>query len=98
MSLRRNVSHTVLRKLLNKHGVKIDEVEQCFANREGGFLEDTREKNRTMPPTLWFIAETDYGRWLKVVFIEFEDNRGIQIKTAYEPNAIEMEIYKKYGY
>lgn len=46
-----------------------------------------------MPPTQWFIAETNQGRLLKIVFIEF-DSGEICIKTAYEPNKKEQEIYQ----
>ncbi len=95
MSLEKNVSHGVKLKLKQKHNVDISEVEECFSNREYGFLEDTREEHKTNPATKWFIAETDYGRKLKIVFIEFEDS--IELKTAYVPNKIELDIYEKYS-
>ncbi|OCH26641.1 ADP-ribosyl-(dinitrogen reductase) hydrolase [Aliivibrio fischeri] len=82
-------------KLIHKHNVNISEVEECFSNREYGFLEDTREQHKTNPPTQWFIAETDYGRKLKVIFIEFDGH--IELKTAYEPNQIELDIYEKHA-
>lgn len=71
------------------------EIIQCFANRTGTFLVDTREKNRTDPPTLWFISETDFGRKLKICFIE--DVNDITIKTAYEPSDIEKDLYARKG-
>ena len=71
-------------------------VRECFANREGKFLIDTRESNLTNPLTRWFIAETDFGVTLKVVFIPTE--AGIVIKSAYAPNAEEIRIYHKYGH
>jgi hypothetical protein len=61
-----------------------------------GLLEDTRVNNRTEPPTMWFIAETDKGRQLKIVFIELADGN-YEIKTAYEANGIEVKIYEKYS-
>ncbi|MBK2124967.1 hypothetical protein [Fangia hongkongensis] len=79
-------------KLWNKHKVTISEVHQCFINREGCTLIDDREQNKTIPPTQWFLAETDAGRLLKIVFIEFESD--IVLKTSYEPNSKEREIYK----
>lgn len=82
-------------KLRNKHKVSPEEVEQCFSNRLGGFLEDTREQHRTSPPTQWFIAETDSGRKLKIVFVN--DGHELQIKTAYEPNQNEVKIYERYS-
>jgi hypothetical protein len=45
---------------------------------------------------MWFIAETDSGRLIKIVFIELDDG-SYEIKTAYEPNVIEVKIYEKYS-
>lgn len=49
-------------KLWFKHSVTMTEVEECFYNRDGGLFEDIREKNKTFPPTQWFISETNVGR------------------------------------
>jgi len=45
---------------------------------------------------MWFIAETERERLLKIVFIELDDG-SYEIKTAYEPNVIEVRIYEKYS-
>lgn len=89
------VSEKTRAKLETRHRVKYEEVMQCFTNLAGKLLRDTREEHRSDPPTNWFIAETDYGRKLKVVFIL----RGgdVHIRTAYEPNEDELRIYRKYG-
>ena len=79
-------------KLWNKHQVTMTEVEECFYNRGKLTLIDDRENNKTIPPTQWFIAETDTGRLLKIFFIEFEHS--IIIKTAYHPNKNERRIYQ----
>lgn len=89
-------SKAVIKKLSEKHDVTRAEVEECFLNRTHGLLEDTREEHKTIPPTLWFIAETDQERVLKIVFIELA-NETYEIKTAYEPNEIEVNIYEKYA-
>ena len=89
------VSPAVLVKLQSKHGVAVAEVEECFANRIGRMLYDLRERHRTSPPTLWFIARTDSGRELKVVFVQ--NGEHIQLKTAYEPSEAELRIYLHYG-
>lgn len=89
-------STAVKQKLAEKHGVNLDEVQQCFANREGGLLEDTREDHKSDPPTQWFIAETDYGRRIKVAFI-LKDGH-IFLKTAYGPNHKEEAIYQRYAF
>ncbi len=90
------ISNAVSQKLLKKHGVNRGEIIECFASRERGFLEDSREDHKTDPPTKWFIGETDYGRKLKVVFIQV-DNQDIHIKTAYMANTDEIHIYSTYA-
>lgn len=89
------LSKTILEKLASKHGVNREEVEQCFANRTGAYLQDTREDHQSDPPTLWFIADTNYGRLLKIVFIAKDGD--VFIRTAYPPNEAELSIYAKYG-
>lgn len=96
MSLKLSFSNDVEHKLGQKHAVSPREVLECFSNIEGEFfLIDSREDHTTDPPTLWFIAETDQGRLLKVCFVH--QNGVTHIKTAYAPNAAEKRIYKKYG-
>ena len=89
------ISPKIKEKLRHKHWVSEEEIVQCFASREGRLLTDLREEHRTDPPTHWFIAETSYGRLLKVVFVPIGED--IHIKTAYEPNETEIRIYKKRG-
>lgn len=91
-----NISPKVRQKLAAKHNVEIHEVEQCFCNREKGFLKDTREDHKTDPPTLWFIAETNFGRKLKIIFIILED-KSVSIKSAFPPNDIELKIYSRHA-
>jgi uncharacterized DUF497 family protein len=86
------ISDAILDKLTRKHGVTRKEVEQCFENRERGFLLDTREDHKTNPATQWFIAETNKRRLLKIVFIK--SGNCFHLKTAYEPNPLEIHIYK----
>lgn len=89
------ISESVLRKLSERHNVTRTEVEQCFQNRYGRLLMDDRVQNRTHPPTLWFIAETNGARRLKIVYIQ--NGNTVQLKTAYEPNDEETRIYKRHG-
>jgi hypothetical protein len=51
-----------------------------------------REEHVTDPPTRWFVAETDVGRLLKVMFMQ--TNEGIVIKSAYEPSEAVIRIYR----
>ena len=82
-------------KLKTKHNVTIPEVRQCFLNRKWRLLMDNRVLTRTNPPTLWFFADTNRMRALKIVYIQ----RGLEIhlKTAFEPNDEELAIYRQYG-
>jgi len=89
-------SHAVLQKLQDKHNVSYLEVNQCFINRDGGFLEDPREDHKTKPATEWFIAETNKSRKLKVCFVQVGSE--IDVKTAYEPNYEEISIYDANAY
>jgi hypothetical protein len=90
-----NISQAVSKKLRDKHGVTRREVEQCFLNRTGRLLVDDRALTRTNPPTLWFLAPTNHGRLLKIVYIHIGGR--VELKTAYEPNDTELDIYKKKG-
>lgn len=80
---------------MKKPPVAQEEIIQCFANRTGKYLLDLREEHHTDPPTQWFISETDYGRKLKIAFIQ--KNNDIIIKTAYDPNPIEMRMFANFG-
>jgi|GWRWMinimDraft_12_1066020.scaffolds.fasta_scaffold00859_6 hypothetical protein len=82
-------------KLEEKHDVTKVEVKECFVNSTKKHIVDTREKHRTSPPTLWFITETYAGRLLKVCYIYDETTNEVFIKTAYEPNSIEIQIYEE---
>jgi hypothetical protein len=88
------ISSSVRAKLASKTPpVAESEIIQCFANRTRQYLIDTRADNMTNPLTRWFIAETDFGRKLKIAFMP--TTSGIVIKTAYDPNADELRIYNK---
>ena len=89
------ISPDILRKLFLKHSVTRQEVEQCFVNRAGRLLMDAREKHKTNPPTLWFIALTNQSRMLKIVYIQIDHT--IHLKSAFSPNATEIEIYSRHG-
>jgi uncharacterized DUF497 family protein len=85
------ISAAVMNKLAQKHRVSRAEIEQCFENRIGGLLEDSRDDHQTDPPTLWFLADTDACRRLKVVYVQRGER--VFIKTSYEANADERQIY-----
>lgn len=85
------ISTKVRLKLAEKHGVSEEEINECFLNREGPYFSDNREDNRTDPPTYWFVASTDKGRILKVVFVRHPDR--FAIKTAFEPTDGSDRLY-----
>ena len=89
------ISAKILEKLKNKHDINRSEVEQCFFNRTGKLLIDNRELRRTNPPTLWFLAKTNKGRLLKIVYIQ--KGSEIHLKSTFEPIAIEISIYANHG-
>lgn len=89
------VSDAVLIKLNHKHQVSIKEVEECFLNRVGGLLFDTREEHKTQPVTLWFVAATNKNRMLKVIYIS--DGESVYIKSAYQANTDIIRIYEKFA-
>lgn len=89
------VSSAIREKLKSRHQVEVREVEQCFENLCGTYLEDDREEHRTDPATLWFVAPTNRGRLLKVVFM-FKDGN-VHIKSAYEPTQSVIELYATNG-
>ena len=90
------ISPKIRQKLAKKEPpVMEEEVVQCFANRINKYLYDRREQHETDPPTLWFISETDYGRKLKIVFVQ--EDGDTYLRTAYKPNREEIRIYNKYS-
>lgn len=98
------ISEKVKAKLILEHNVTQEEVDQCFANREGRFLFDRRPEHISDPLTQWFVADTNKLRKLKVCFIarKVADESGatttrIDIRTAYDANPVELEIYARHG-
>jgi len=89
------ISEKVRQKLMVKHLVRGSEIRQCVQHRDGIFLTDEREDNKTDPPSLWFIAETDNARVLKIVFV-FAQGK-LHIKAAYQPNQVEISNYDRHA-
>lgn len=79
------------------HSVTELEIIQSFANRERTFATDSRPEHQTPIPTQWFVAETDTGRKLKVVFIYDRSAGIVDIKSAYSATVEVERIYLKYS-
>jgi hypothetical protein len=90
------ISPAILEKLETKHKVSRREVEQCFENVEGEYIEDTREEHKTDPATLWFVAPTNNHRKLKVLFVF--NNGNIYIKSAFDAKASHIAMYEPFRY
>ena len=86
-----------IREKLLQRNITEAQLLQCFANREGPPLLDSREEHRTNPPTQWFVASTDYGIILKVCYVHDPATNIIDIKTAYPATEEVIRIYKKYA-
>ena len=90
------LSQAIREKLANKQPpVTEAELVQAFANRTHEPLIDTREEHATNPFTRWFVAETDYGRKLKIMYVPKAD--GIHIKSAYSASDKIIRIYTKHA-
>ncbi|MBS7244206.1 MAG: ADP-ribosyl-(dinitrogen reductase) hydrolase [Comamonas sp.] len=93
-----SISPAIQAKLADpSHNVTRQEILECFANRDRKFLTDTRPEHQTPIPTQWFVAETDYGRQLKVVFIYDKAVNTVFIKSAYPAEEHIVRIYQKYA-
>lgn len=89
------ISPGVLEKIVAKHKVDRREVEQCFENKCGSYLLDNREDHKSDPPTLWFVAPTNKGRLLKIVFI-YRDGY-LNLRSAYDADAKVQGIYDRHA-
>lgn len=87
------ISPNVASKLQNRHRVTNTEVLECFMNRHGPVFRDTRREHDTDPPTMWFVAQTDRCRVLKIVYMEYPDH--FAIKTAFEPTDGSDGLYER---
>jgi len=79
------------------HNVTKEEILQCFANRSGKTCIDSRPHHKAEFPTLWFVAQTDYGRRLKIVYLHDLTNGNIEIKSAYAATDEVTRIFNKYA-
>ena len=87
------ISKRISAKLREKHNVSSSEVLECFMNRAGRYYTDSRANHQTDPPTYWFVSETDSGRTLKVVFVQYPEFYAI--KSAFEPSDGSDVLYAK---
>lgn len=89
------ISGAIKEKLRTRHSVTVRDVEQCFENKCGTYLQDTREDHRTDPPTLWFVAPNNAGRVLKLMLV-FRDG-SVYLKSAYDATPEIQDLYERFG-
>ena len=89
------ISPNIAAKLSAKHDVGPKDVHECLANRCSPEIEETRGLHATDPPTMWFIARNNKRRILKVVLVHRHGH--VFIKTAYEPNEDELNLFRQHG-
>ncbi|MCM0606471.1 MAG: hypothetical protein KA715_10305 [Xanthomonadaceae bacterium] len=87
------VYQEIERKLLEKHGVTVLEVEEAFYNLTGEYAREVRPMNHGEHPRYWFISKTNAGHRLKVVFVDDPEETRPVLITAYNPNEEEEELY-----
>ena len=85
----------ILEKILIFHGVDILEVEDAFNNWMGHALIDDRSEHKTKPPTVWFCSATSDGRILKIIGIPQREHKEFVLKSAYEPEDWEIDLYEE---
>lgn len=88
-------SDEVKEKIEVTHGVTFLEAEEAFNNFSGFPLKDMRARHRSRPTTLWILSETYDGRLLKVVFVPFSDDGYAVLRTAYEPDDTEIDLWNE---
>ena len=88
-------TESILHKVETTHGVTLIEIEEAFFLHNGHWLIDDRGRNKTTPPTVWFIGETSSGRLLKIVIIPYLDKGICVLRTAYEPELTEVRLYEQ---
>lgn len=83
----------IVQKLRSKHQVEMHEVEEAFLNRTGRLARELRQVDPKQAPRYWFIADTDGGRRLKVVYALDRAAPAPVLITAYPPNEREERLY-----
>ena len=55
---------------------------------------DDRAEHKTRPPTVWFCSTTEEGRILKVIGIPLRATKEFVLKSAYDAEEREIELYE----
>jgi hypothetical protein len=73
------------------------EVADCFANHCGGYCYDKRPQHLDSNgnPTPWFVAPTNQGRILKIMFVR--DSSDIYLASAYPATDAVQQMFKRHA-
>ena len=80
------------------HGnICVKEVHECFANHCGGYAYEhhPEHKNDKGKATPWFVADTNHGRTLKVMFVRRGND--VHVKSVYPATENVQRIYDKFA-
>lgn len=71
------------------------EVEECFQNHCSGYCHEQNAEHQDNEglPSLWFVAETNKRRVLKIMFVRRDGD--IYLKSAYPANQRVRDIFKR---
>lgn len=93
------ISEEVEKKIgADDHGnVTVKDVHECFANHCGRYAYEhhPEHKNDEGKATPWFVAKTNHGRTLKIMFVLRGED--VHVKSAYPATENVQRIYGKYA-
>lgn len=77
-------------------GITEKDVRECFTNHCRGYCYDRRPQHldREGKPSMWFVAETNARRVLKIMFVR--ENESIVLKSAYPATETVQRLFDKH--
>jgi hypothetical protein len=71
-------------------------IEEYYgAQNECSSAIDDLARHKTKPPTVWFCSATSDGRILKIIGIPHREHKEFILKSAYEPEDWEIDLYEE---
>ena len=93
------VPPSIVAKIATKdHGcITENEVAECFDNHCGRYCLDHRPQHADSNgnPSVWFVASTNHGRCLKIMFVR--DGTDIFLASAYPATPEVQRIFSKFA-
>ena len=92
------ISDNILAKIGGEDhgGLTRKDVEECFENHPGKICFDNRPEHadRNGKPPLWFVAENNHQRKLKIMYVR--EGKTITVLSAYPATEKVQRIFEKY--